>query len=187
MLVACPSCAPSEKWGACFDMKVIRKDGPGKKQLDNLIKALDEGDLVGKVGWFEGAKYEDGTPIAYVAAIQEFGTTSNGGFIPPRSFFRTTIAEKRAEWMGYAQRGARAMLKGETLRNVLDVIGLRARGDVQHKIKQINSPPLADSTLAGRLYRRRQKNARAKTVSTKPLIDTGMMLASMQSAVEKKE
>lgn len=168
-------------------MKVIRKDGPGKKQLESLNTALGEGDLVGKVGWFEGAKYEDGTPIAYVAAIQEFGTTSNGGFIPPRSFFRTTIAEKRAEWMDYARRGAKAMLKGETLRNVLDIIGARARGDVQHKIKQINSPALADSTMAARLYRRRQKNARAKTASTKPLIDTGMMLASIQNSVENKE
>lgn len=166
-------------------MKVIRKDGPGKKELSNLLGALS-GDKVGKVGWFESAKYENGTPIAYVAAIQEFGTVENGGFIPPRSFMRTTIAEKQGEWKGYAERGAKAMLKGETLSNVLNVIGMRARGDIQGKIKQIMAPPLAESTIANRLYRRKQRNARARNVSTKPLIDSGMMLATIQSTVEPK-
>lgn len=33
--------------------------------------------LVGKTGWFATAKYEDGTPVAYIAAINEFGVTIN--------------------------------------------------------------------------------------------------------------
>lgn len=36
-----------------------------------------------KIGFFEHSKYPDGTPIAYVAAIQELGY----GPIPPRPFF----------------------------------------------------------------------------------------------------
>lgn len=165
-------------------MKVIRTPGPGAKQLENLLTGLS-GDVVGKVGWFESAKYEDGTPVAYVATIQEYGSPQNN--IPPRSFMRTTIAEQRGAWNALAQRGAKAMLKGQSLKDVLDIIGQKARGDIQKKIKQITTPALKESTIAARLYRRRQRNARASTVSTKPLIDSGLMLASIQNTVEPKQ
>lgn len=41
------------------------------------IDAIGEGfaNREAKIGWFPGARYEDGTPVAYVAAIQEFGGT----------------------------------------------------------------------------------------------------------------
>jgi hypothetical protein len=41
------------------------------------IDAIGEGfaNREAKVGWFSSDKYEDGTPVAYVAAIQEFGGT----------------------------------------------------------------------------------------------------------------
>jgi len=54
--------------------KVIRK--VDKKVLANLnaaIKGFDNLKL--KVGWFETNKYPDGTPVAYVASIQEFGVS----------------------------------------------------------------------------------------------------------------
>lgn len=162
-------------------MKVTRTPGPGTVQLDSLLRATDK-NLVGKVGWFASAKYEDGTPVAYVAAIQEFGRPQNN--IPPRSFMRTTIAEKQNEWNALARRGAKAMLKGQSLHDVLDLIGQAARGNIQKKIKQITSPALAESTIKNRLYRRRKTNARARTASQKPLIDTGYMLASIQNTVE---
>lgn len=43
------------------------------------LDAIPEGfaNRVAKVGWFPSAKYEDGTPVAYVAAIQEYGGTFN--------------------------------------------------------------------------------------------------------------
>lgn len=53
--------------------KVKRK--PGKTSIDKLVKKLAKDKVTSKVGWFEGAKYEDGTPVAYVASIQEFGKT----------------------------------------------------------------------------------------------------------------
>lgn len=160
--------------------KVIRKDGPGKKELTCLLSALS-GNLVGKVGWFETAKYENGTPIAYVAAIQEFGTQSNGGFIPPRSFMRTTIAEKGKDWSDLAVKAAKKMLKGASLSDMLNLIGMQARGDIQKKISQIQSPPLAESTIYNRVRRSRSGKA-----STKPLVDTGMMLQTIQNVVEPK-
>ena len=42
-----------------------------------------------KVGFFSTARYEDGTPVAAVAAWNEFGTET----IPERPFFRNALAE----------------------------------------------------------------------------------------------
>ena len=43
------------------------------------------------VGFFATAKYPDGTPVAAVAAFQEFGVPDNN--IPERPFFRNSIAD----------------------------------------------------------------------------------------------
>ena len=72
--------------------KVERSGEENIKQLLVTLNSLDRINL--KVGWFEGAKYEDGTPVAYVAAIQEYGFVN----IPPRSFMRTTVQEKKEAW-----------------------------------------------------------------------------------------
>ena len=49
-----------------------------------------------RVGFLENAKYPDGTPVAMVAAIQDYGAPGAG--IPPRPFFRNMIADKQREW-----------------------------------------------------------------------------------------
>ncbi len=51
----------------------------------DLTRVLTKIDKIGegfknreaRIGWFESARYEDGTPVAYVATIQEFGGTFN--------------------------------------------------------------------------------------------------------------
>ena len=48
-----------------------------------------------KVGFLQGATYPDGTPVALVAASNEFG---NSRGTPPRPAFRTMVAEKSREW-----------------------------------------------------------------------------------------
>lgn len=47
-----------------------------EKYLSNLGRKLNRSDTL-KVGFLEGATYPDGTPVAYVAAIQEWGATIN--------------------------------------------------------------------------------------------------------------
>ena len=49
-----------------------------------------------RVGFLENAKYPDGTPVAMIAAIQDYGSPNAG--IPPRPFFRNMIAAKSPEW-----------------------------------------------------------------------------------------
>jgi hypothetical protein len=46
-----------------------------------------------RVGFLENAKYPDGTPVAAVAAWQNYGT----GSIPPRPFFSNMVAQKSPE------------------------------------------------------------------------------------------
>lgn len=151
-------------------MRVVVKPGPGRKQLQNLLNALS-GNEVGKVGWFDTNKTEKGTARAYIAAIHEFGAPEKN--IPSRSFMRTTIAEKQKSWGALAERGAKGMLHGENLASVLDKIGFRAKIDIQQKIKSITTPKLADSTVE-------------RKGSSKPLVDTGIMLQSIQNTVEPK-
>lgn len=138
--------------------------------------------IAAKVGFFESAKYPDGTPVAYVASIQEFGS----GKIPPRSFMRTTIAEQGPEWTKQFGRAAVAIIKGKIEpAAALDQIGALAAADVKKKITQITSPPLQEATIAARRNRRADKKTTGKL--TKPLVDTGIMLASVTHVVEAPE
>lgn len=160
-------------------VRVVRKPGPGRLVLDRILENADG--KVGKVGFFESAKYEDGTPVAYVAAIQEFGFPEGG--IPSRSFMRTTIKAETKNWRLLAQSGARAILAGNyTIEQVLDGIGMQAAGDIRKTISKIWSPKLADATIAARV----RKRADGKTVGNlnKPLVDSGYMLSQVSHTVE---
>lgn len=152
------------------------------------LKGLDG--VVAKTGFFETSKYDDGTPVAFVAAVQEFGAVinvedaaaafqggSSGGsiVIPPRPFFRPTIANKSAEWGALIGRGAHAVLtQGADPVDVMEAVALRAAGDVAKTISTVTSPPLKPSTI------RRKKGA------TKPLVDTGLMIQSVTGVAERK-
>lgn len=138
--------------------------------------------LSAKVGYFESAKYPDGTPVAYVASIQEFGW----GPIPPRSFMRTTVAEQSQEWTRQFGRAAAAIAKGKIdPAAALEQLGALAAADVRKKITEISSPPLKEATVAARLRKRADKKTVGKL--TKPLVDTGIMLASTTHVVERGE
>ena len=104
-------------------MKITHKAGIN---LNAALKSIEN--KVGKVGFFEGAKYDDGTPVAYVAAIQEFGVPEKN--IPSRSFMRSTISEQRETWAKIARQGSRAVLAGNvSALNLMEMIGQKAAGD----------------------------------------------------------
>lgn len=160
-------------------MTVKRVAGDGMKQLDVMLKSL--GDKAGKVGWLDGAKYETGETIAGVAATQEFGEPSK--HIPPRPFFRSTIAEKREEWKKVAEGYAKQIAKGAaTTATAMEGIGLKAAGDVRKKIAAIWTPKLSERTIR----ERRERKAGKRTIGAlnKPLIDTGVMLGALTNSVE---
>lgn len=160
--------------------KVIRQKGDGADKLKRLREALKT-DKQGKVGWFDNAKYEDGTPAAYIAAIQEFGSPQNN--IPPRSFMRTTIKERKQSWRDLAMQGAKAILNGKAdVELVFEGIGQQAAGDIKKKISEITSPPLKTATIRARLRKMADQSVVGKL--NKPLVFTGYLLNSIENKVE---
>lgn len=158
--------------------KVRHTPGPGAKALAVAIKGL-QGQQA-RVGWFPSAKYENGTPVALVAVVQEYGSPSKG--IPPRPFMRTTADEKRAEWQRDSHVLAKAVVNGTMAPDaVLQGLAQKAEGDVRRAISKVSTPPLSERTIAARARRHSKGKA-----STKPLVDTGLLLNTLTSQVGKK-
>tara|TARA_R110000851_G_C13077978_1_gene565526 strand:+ start:746 stop:1234 length:489 start_codon:yes stop_codon:yes gene_type:complete len=157
--------------------RVVRERTNAAEGLNNLLSAQKQSS---KVGWFESAKYPDGTPVAYVAAIQELGSTKNN--IPPRSFMRTTISSKSGDWKKLAESGARAVLAGNASpADVIMGLGLAAEGDIRKTIAEMSAPALKESTIKNRL--RKMANGKKVGNLNKPLVETGLMIATLTSVV----
>ena len=154
-------------------MRVVRKDGPGKAQLRALLQGLKTQHV--HVGFLETAKYESGTPVAYVAAIHEYGCPEVN--IPPRPFFAPTVAARQTEWQALAKQLGKEVLAGNrTSAQLLEALGLVAAGNVAETITAVTSPALAESTIINRL-RRRAVGSPGNI--GKPLVDTGILLSSV--------
>lgn len=135
--------------------------------LERIARKLKRGGTV-RVGFLEKATYPDGTSVPLVAAINEFGAPSRGQ--PPRPFFRRMIAAKSGEW----PRAIEDLLKANDYdaTRVLAQVGEGIAGQLRQSIVDLTEPPLAPSTIA------RKK-------SSKPLIDTGVMIASVDYEVKE--
>lgn len=159
---------------------MVRKS-EGRPAFDYGVKALDG--LQAKIGWFEAAKYADGTPVAYVASIQEFGAASEG--VPPRPFMRPTVVAQSQKWRDQIGKGATRVLEGKlSAVQVMEQVAGGAAGDVRKTIAAVTTPALKQSTVDARL----RKKADGKTVGslTKPLVDSGLMLATLTHEVTTK-
>jgi hypothetical protein len=131
--------------------------------LKKWVDATAGGPYV-KVGFLAGAAYPDGTPVAAVAAFNEFG----GRDRPPRPFFRNMVAQRGSTW-GAATATA-LKTSGNDVNKALDLVGQGIKGQLQQSIVDLTDPPLAASTV------------RAKGFD-KPLISTGHMLNSVDYEV----
>jgi hypothetical protein len=93
-----------------------------------------------------GGTYENGTNVAYVAAIQEYGAPAAS--IPPRPFLSTTSAERRKEWTKLYGDGIAAVAAGQLSAEMLmEQIGSLMAADIQHKISEIDAPALSPITI----------------------------------------
>lgn len=183
---------------------VKHKPGPAAESLKKALADLQSKKL--RVGFFDTAKYEDGTPVAYVAAIQEFGYP--GGSIPARPFFRPTIEQQRNAWRESLRKGSRAAMNGKlTIGNMYEQLGASAAGDVAKTIQFVTTPPLSPITLLLRQHKKSGRKVTGKTVgnaaaaagflpsegaaeavgvSGKPLVDTGYMISQVSHQVTSK-
>jgi hypothetical protein len=130
-----------------------------------------------KVGFFETSVYPDGQQVAYVAAINEYGCPEK--HIPARPFMRPTIANKQGDWSNIVNGLINQGMQTGVMPDVLETVGLAMQGDIVQAIADVMIPELSDRTLAAR---RARGNG-----STKPLNDTGYMIASVQSIVDGRD
>lgn len=177
--------------------------GAALKNLEALIASVPG--HVAKVGFLDSAQYSTGVSIAYVAAIHEFGAPSAG--IVPRSFMRPTMDAQKNSWKNLFAQGAKAIAKGNrTAKDVYDGVGLQASGDVRKAISTLTSPPLSKVTLLARKFKqehgpdsitgfgqivgfmhdlKKNPDIDLSGVSTKPLNDTGALLAHVTNTTEE--
>lgn len=135
---------------------------------DKALKALQDiaSKLKGRsvrIGFLEGATYPNGTPVALVAAIQNFGAPSRN--IPPRPFFSNMINEHASEWPAALE----AVLKANNydLERSLAQMGEAIAGQLRQAITDFEGVPLSDLTIRRKGF-------------DKQLVDTGHMLNSVE-------
>lgn len=119
-----------------------------------------------RVGFLEGATYPDGTPVAMIAAIHNYGAPAAG--VPPRPFFTDMIAAKSPEW-GPAI-GALLPQNDYDTEKVLEVTGHAIAGQLKQEITTFVGVPLSQRTIDRKGF-------------DKQLVDRGIMLNSVDFEV----
>lgn len=149
-------------------MTTVSGGGRFQRELGRLVARFADGAVVVRCGFFADAEYPDGTKVAMIAAIQNFGAPARN--IPPRPFFTTMISNGERAWPGILASALKARDYDPTA--ALTVLGHEMEGELRQSIQQTNSPPLRPATIK-------------RKGSSKPLVDTGRMLNSVISKVEK--
>lgn len=148
---------------ASVSVKVLKDIDP--KALDRLRQRLVGDNRVVNVGVPEGTREEDGTPVAMIAAVHEFGSPSQG--IPERPFLRVAVQRNRQKYVRLNRINLVKMLRGQaTVDQALGQLGEMAKGDVQTEIRSGDFAPLKPATIK-------------RKGSSRPLIDTGQMVQSI--------
>lgn len=148
-------------------------------------------------GFLAGSTEADGTSLPMVAFLQEYGAPSVG--IPPRPYFRNAIAKHKGEWGD--QLGKKLIAEDYDGTRALDGMGEVIAGEITQSIADLTAPPLSPVTVMLREMRHQNKSlvvnatvvaeARRRVAagmstggaSTKPLIDSGTMLAGVRHQV----
>lgn len=119
-----------------------------------------------EVGFFEKARYPDGEFVASVAVKNEYGNPR----IPPRPFFRNAISNNSDKWGDLALK----FFKRADSETALGMLGESIRGDIIRSIDKTNTPPNSPITIA-------------RKGSSKPLVDTGLLRASVTFQLKEKK
>jgi hypothetical protein len=157
------------------------------KRINRMQEMLSEAPEV-RVGWFKGQRYPNGEQIADVAFKQEYGTSGVPG-IPSRPFMR--VAERnRGGWKQRLSREIRFEFKKKEsgdISKAFERVGYMVKEDIQIAILSVHEPPLRPYTVRKRAERLGLTfhdafggNERNSYMLTKPLIDTGTMITSIE-------
>jgi len=140
-----------------------------KRTMQVLRDLLAAEVLVGVRG--NAGDSEDGTPLAVIAAANEFGTAT----IPERSFLRSTVESNRDKYAADLQQVVEDVVDGKAnaMEQGLNRLGVEAVADVQRTMRELDDPPNAASTIA-------------RKGSSSPLIDTGRLRQSIDHEVRER-
>lgn len=148
-----------------------------------------------RVGFLEDATYADGTSVATIAAIQNFGAPARG--IPPRPFFSDMVEKESPGW---GDSFATILTDtGYDVQTSLGLMGAEIEGQLRQSIVDTNAPANSPVTLllkdrfphregmtfADVLQARRDVAAGivAGGSNSNPLVWSGVMLQSVSSEV----
>ena len=155
----------------------------GGKKLDALVQKVRRAQArpaVIEVGLFESARYQDGTSVAMVGAIHQFGAPNNKLYgrpapIPARPWFTSALPK--------IEKAVREIVRDNVdprnpvlSRAAAGKIGAVAKGILQESITELSQPPLSETTI-------KLKRAAGKKGRLNVLIDTGFMRASVSYEV----
>ena len=119
------------------------------------------------VGYFSNSTYSDGTSVAYVASIMEFGEMH----IPARPTIRPSLEKNKAKYYDLINKAIVNSLNGSDFKTGLMIVGKMGAEDIQAEIRNLQNPPLSIKTIL-------------KKGHSKPLMDTRVMFQSVASKVD---
>lgn len=162
--------------------------------LKDLSKKVDKAGTM-RAGFLEDATYPDGTPVATVAAINNFGAPATG--TPPRPFMNNTAKRNEAKWGPELA----AILKhdGYDVNMSLEQMGQHVAGQIREEI--VNTMLPANSPVTNLLKQRFPTGdyepddvwqafrdvaaGQDDAPAGKPLVWSGHMLNSVDSEVQE--
>ena len=102
------------------------------------------------------------------AAINEYGTSK----IPQRPFMRTAVSRYGKSWGEKSSKAVQSVIKGMPISQVTELVGMQMKSDISSTLTNGPWTPNSAVTIA-------------KKGSSRPLIDTGELRASITYKVEK--
>ena len=152
----------------------------GGEKLQQKLREIAAIKAQAKVGFFDRATYPDGTSVAYVAYLNEYG-----GHNPRRPFMKHTARKNIKKWVRGIQKNIK--LGGMSKSNVklaYERAAVVAVGDVKKTIKAWPPGGNAPATVKAKARRGRScKNLEAINPET-VLIDTGRMIGTVSYEVK---
>jgi hypothetical protein len=147
--------------------------------LENVKRMSEKCVMVG-IPHDKNTRTDTGETNAQIALIQEFGSPVKN--IPPRPFLVPGVKSAQKEVVEILKDGATSALHGVSIDTALNKAGLIGQNHVKSQIVNGTFKPLSQTTLAERRSRRKSGQA-----GTKPLIDTGQLLASITYVVRNND
>ena len=143
------------------------------QRLSELRREIERRNSV-YVGLPKGTgSYEDGTPIAVIGAVHEFGSAD--GHIPERSFLRVPIRANSKEFAQIFKELMPQVMGGQiTMFQMLEQVGAKAAATSQEAISDGIAPSNAQSTID-------------RKGSSTPLVDSGSLRQNITYIIEGDE